>query len=219
MWLIVTVKQKEDFTFREPAGVCLGQAPYIDPTLFIGRESELDQMEEILQPSSKSREHRRLVLGGKGGIGKTQLVIAYANRYRDDYKSVFWLNATSEATVKDSFRSLAERIFDAQESGALEDEQVVNHVHRWLSNQENTQWLLIFDNYDEPGQFKIQNYYPFASHGSIVITTRRPDCVAGREVHVEPLKNTEESLKILETRSQRSDTETGEPSPITCTVH
>jgi Cdc6-like AAA superfamily ATPase len=215
----VTVKQKEDLSFRGSAGICLGQAPYIDPKLFIGRESELDQMKEILKPGGKSREHRRLVLGGKGGIGKTQLVIAYANRHRDDYKSVFWLNAASEATVKDSFRSIADRLFDVQEPGVFEGEKVVIHVHRWLSDQENTQWLLIFDNYDDPGQFNIQKYYPFASHGAIVVTTRRPDLVAGREIRIEPLENIEESLEILETRSQRKDAKTGEPSTTTSIVH
>lgn len=207
--LIVTVKQKQDLSFRGSAGVCLGQAPYIDPNLFIGRESELDQMTEILKPGGKSREHRRLVLGGKGGTGKTQLVVAYANRHRDDYKSVFWLNATSEATVKDSIRSMAEQLFDVQKPGLLEGEQIVSHVHRWLSDQNNTQWLLIFDNYDDPDQFDIQKYYPFASHGAIVVTTRRPDLVAGREVRIEPLKNVEESIKILETRSQQKDAKTG----------
>ena len=209
---IVTVKQKEDFSFRDPAGICLGHAPYIDPTLFIGRKFELDQMKGILEPGRKSQEHRRLVLGGKGGIGKTQLVIAYANRYRDDYKSVFWLNATSEATLKDSFKSMAEQIFNVQEPEVLGGNRAVIHVHRWLSHQENTQWLLIFDNYDEPGQFDIQKYYPFASHGTTVVTTRRPDLVAGREIRIEPLKNIEESLEILETRSQRKDAKTGKLS-------
>jgi GTPase SAR1 family protein len=204
--LKVTVKQKEDLSFRGSAGVCLGQAPYIDPKLFIGRESELDQMKEILKPGGKSREHRRLVLGGKGGVGKTQLVIAYANRHRDEYKSVFWLNAASEATVKDGFRSTADRLFDVQEPGILEGEQAVIHVHRWLSGQENT-------------QFDIQKYYPFASHGAIVVTTRRPDLVAGREIRIEPLNNIEESLEILETRSQRKDAKTGEPSTTASIVH
>src|SRR5438105_15679269 len=91
--LTVILKQKENFSFRESAGVCLGRAPYIDPKLFIGRNADLNQMDEILRPGSKSREHRRLVLGGKGGIGKTQLAIAYANHHRDDYESVFWINA------------------------------------------------------------------------------------------------------------------------------
>lgn len=83
--MIVTNKPKDNFDFREPAGVHLGQAPYNNPKLFIGRESDIMKMEAILSPDAKSQEHRRLVLGGKGGIGKTQLAIAYANRYRHHY--------------------------------------------------------------------------------------------------------------------------------------
>ncbi len=217
--LTVILKQKENFSFRESAGVCLGQAPYIDPKLFIGRKAEVNQMDEILEPGGKSREHRRLVLGGKGGIGKTQLAIAYANHHRDDYQSVFWINASSEATLKDSFRSIAKRVFDVQEPGVLEGEQVLIHIHRWLSEKQNTQWLLIFDNYDDPGQFDIQSYYPVASHGAIIVTTRRPDLVAGKEVRIEPLENIDESLEILETRSQRKDTKTGRPSTTISIVH
>lgn len=91
-------------------------------------------MKKILKPGGKSREYRRLILGGKGGIGKTQLIVAYANRHRGDYKSVFWLNATSEAIIKDSFRSINERIFDIQEPGVFNNKQIMIHIHRWLSD-------------------------------------------------------------------------------------
>jgi len=65
-------------------------------------------MKDGLRPNDQSSKQRRLVLGGLGGIGKTQLAIAYAERHRDIYPSVFWLNAASEAALKDSFRSMAE---------------------------------------------------------------------------------------------------------------
>jgi hypothetical protein len=61
--------------------------------LFVGRETELQEMENILQP--KSPDRRVLILGGMGGIGKTQLTINYAKQHRDSYSSIFWLNATS----------------------------------------------------------------------------------------------------------------------------
>lgn len=202
-------KQKEDFSYRGSAGVCLGQSPYIDSQLFIGRESELDKIHEILKPSSEPREQQRLVLGGMGGIGKTQLAIAYAKQPRNKYESVFWLNASSETILKDSFRSIAGLIFDVQEPGVLGGEEILIHVHRWLSNKKNTQWLLIFDNYDDPSQFDISKYYPIASHGAIIVTTRRPDLVSGKEIHVKPLSNIKESLEILETRSQRGNTKSG----------
>ena len=98
----------------------------------------------------------------------------------------FWLNATTEATLKDSFRKMAELIFEVQDSQVLKGEEVVKQVHRWLSDTHNTRWLLIFDNYDDPDEFQLDAYYPATSHGSIVITSRRPDRVGGRKMAVQP---------------------------------
>jgi hypothetical protein len=179
----------------------------------------MDKMKEILKPGGTSRKQRRLIIGGIGGIGKTQLAIAYANRHDNEYKSVFWLNAASEITLKDSLQLIAGSIFDIQDLSVLEGDKMRDSIHRWLSDQENTQWLMIFDNYDDPGQFDIQSYYPFISQGAIIVTTRRPDLVAGVEVRMDPLQNIDESLEILETRSQRKDSKTGRPSTTQISVY
>ncbi|KAJ6118982.1 hypothetical protein N7471_013602 [Penicillium samsonianum] len=204
LW-IVTLRSKEDFSFRRPVGVYLGQAPYIASELFVGRGYELDEISRILHHDHKAQRQRRLVLGGMGGIGKTQLAIAYAQSGRESYSSVFWLNAVSEAALKDSFRSIASLIFDVQEPGVLEDKEIVRRVHQWLSTPNNTGWLLVFDNYDDPDQFRINDFYPPASHGAIVVTTRRPDLVAGSTLNIKPLQNIEDSLAILQTRSEREN--------------
>jgi hypothetical protein len=208
------VKQKDDFSFREPVGLCLGQAPLIDPTLFIGRKLEMDKMKKFLKLESQSQDHqqRRLVLGGTGGIGKTQLAISYAKYHHKDHTSVFWLDATSETSLKDSFRQMAEVIFDVQDPQGFDIEQILGKIRRWLSDKKNRDWLLIFDNYDDPDQFKIENYFPFASHGAIIITTRRPNRVAGERMRIEPLKQIDESIRVLATRSERQDAETGQSS-------
>jgi tetratricopeptide (TPR) repeat protein len=65
--------------------------------------------------------------------------------------------------------------------------------------------LLIFDNYDDPDQFRINDYYPPASHGAIVVTTRRPDLIAGSTLDIKPLESIEDSLAILQTRSKREN--------------
>ncbi|CAG8907052.1 unnamed protein product, partial [Penicillium egyptiacum] len=198
------VRQKEDFSFRGPVGICLGQAPYIAPELFVGRGSELDEMAEILHPVKELQKQQRLVLGGMGGIGKTRLAIAYAESRSGFYSSVFWLNAVSEAALKESFRSIATLIFDIQDPRLLEGKDIIGRVHQWLSDSTNTKWLLIFDNYDDPGLFEINDYYPHTtSHGAILVTTRCPDRVGGNILHVKPLQDIEDSLAVLQTRSKR----------------
>ncbi|KAJ5344404.1 TPR repeat protein [Penicillium brevicompactum] len=201
----VTFKHKEDFSFRGPVGVYLGQVRSITSELFVGRGSELDEIGKALHPDPMAQKQRRLVLGGMGGIGKTQLAIAYAESGRGSYTSGFWLNAVSEASLKDSFRLIASIIFDVEDPGVLEDKEIVRRVHQWLSTPKNTGWLLIFDNYDDPDQFRIDNYYPPASHGAIVVTSRRPGDVSGGTLDIKPFQNIEDSLAILQTRSKREN--------------
>lgn len=194
-------------------GICLGQAPYIDPTLFVGRDAEIEEMSATLGPRGPEQQQQRFVLGGMGGIGKTQLAIAYAKRCGAAFTSVFWLNAASEATIKASFRVLADLIYAVQDPAVLEGELSLVHTLRWLSDPKNKDWLLIFDNYDEPDQYSMDRYYPPASHGSIIVTTRRPDRVAGTRLRLQPLSKTEDGLKVLQTRSQRKDVELSMDQP------
>ncbi|KAJ5732695.1 hypothetical protein N7493_004176 [Penicillium malachiteum] len=196
----VTFKHKEDFSFRGPVGVHLGQVRSITSELFIGRDNELDEIGKALHPDPNAQKQRRLVLGGMGGIGKTQLAIAYAESGRGSYTSGFWLNAVSEASLKDT-----SIIFEVEDLGVLEDKEIVRRVHQWLSTPKNTRWLLIFDNYDDPDHFRIDNYYPPASHGAILVTSRRPDDVSGSTLHIKPFQNIEHSLTILQNRSKRDN--------------
>ncbi|KAJ5315622.1 hypothetical protein N7476_005929 [Penicillium atrosanguineum] len=203
----VEVKHREDFDFRGPVGVCLGQVPCIGSDLFVGRGSELNEITKGLHPVHKLQKQRRLILGGIGGIGKTQLAIAYAYAESESglYSSVFWLNAVSEAALNDSFRSIASLIFKVQDPRLLEGKEIIGRVHQWLSDSTNTRWLLIFDNYDDPSKFDLDAYCPLASHGSILITTRSPDGVAGRALHIKPIRDISDGLAILQTRSKRGN--------------
>jgi hypothetical protein len=181
--------------------------------LFVGRETELQEMENILQPNSKSLDRRVLILGGMGGIGKTQLTINYAKQHRDSYSSIFWLNATSEAILNSSLRVVANRILLPATVGKLDDDQLRIEILNWLSELENFRWLLILDNHDDPDGYKIQEYFPFVAHGSIIITTRLPDRLTGKKIKVRSMEKEEDSLRILATRSGREDTESGDHIP------
>jgi hypothetical protein len=201
-----SAKQSTEYSL----GLNLFDAPDMGAGLFVGRETELQEMENILQPKSKSPDRRVLILGGMGGIGKTQLAINYTKQHRDSYSSIFWLNATSEVTLNNSLRIVANRILLPATVCKLDDDRLRIEVLNWLSELENFRWLLILDNHDDPDGYKIQEWFPFVAHGSIIITTRLPDRLTGKKIKVLSMKKEEDSLRILATRSGREDTESGD---------
>lgn len=124
-------------------------------TRFVARKDQLEKMQEILDtPAGR----RTVVVHGLGGIGKTQLAIAYIKRNRSRYSATIWLNARDETTLKQSFARTAEWILrhhpsvtyiaDALKSRELDE--TVKAAKRWLDDPMNDRWLIIYDNYDNP---------------------------------------------------------------------
>jgi len=88
----------------------LCDASQINESAFIGRESELTSICERLVPKEGISTQRVLVLLGLGGMGKTQLSIEFAKRYRELFDTIYWMNAKSETLLRASFIGLAKRI-------------------------------------------------------------------------------------------------------------
>ena len=187
----------------------------MNPEYFVGRTSELDSMQAFFGPGSKRPQQQQLLaLSGVGGIGKTQLAIAYANRHCDLYTSILWLDASSEPALCDSFRSVFESVYDTEavpENGDVEDEEALARIFKWLSDINNPQWLMILDNLPV-GRYNIEKYYPPASHGDIIVTTsgaHAAEFPAGMHMQLQPFENIQDSLALLQHRSKREDVETG----------
>lgn len=199
------VNQPElDFSFHRPLGMDLSQTVWIAPEYFQGREFDLAQLTQHLIPAQNSVKQQRLVIGGKAGMGKTQLCIAYAKLHceRSDptYDSAILLDASSESKLRESFKKIAKRIF----KNIPDSEDAVQHTLRWLSDTNNRGWLLIFDGYDDPDQFSISQYCPGGTHGTILVTTQSPATVSGHSFPIGPLDE-EGSLRVLAARSERGN--------------
>jgi len=183
---------------------------------FVAREDELAEMHRRLK-SDGSR--RTVVLHGLGGIGKTQLSIAYAKRHKDNYSAIFWLNIKDEDALKQSFIKIAKQILRQHPSASWVSnmdlnenlDRVVDAVKAWLSLPDHTRWLLIYDNYDnpkvasntDPVAVDIEQFLPEAYQGSVIITTRSSQVDIGFPIYLRKLRDVQESLDILLHTSRR----------------
>ncbi|KAJ3488172.1 hypothetical protein NLG97_g6245 [Lecanicillium saksenae] len=183
---------------------------------FVARMDELGQMRSALG-SDGSR--RTVVLHGLGGIGKTQLAVAYLKRHRDEYSAIFWMNIKDETSVKQSFVKVSKQILQQYPGARCLDKLgsesdpngAVEAVKAWLSLPGNTRWLIVFDNYDDaklsdeenPTGVDLRQYLPSAHQGAVIITTRLSSIDMGHSIRVQKMDSVEDSLEILSSTSSR----------------
>jgi hypothetical protein len=189
---------------------------------FVARGEELAEIHRTL---SGDGSRRTVVLHGLGGIGKTQLTIAYAKRHKDNYSAIFWLNIKDEDSLKQSFAKIARQILQehplASRLSSVDIREnlneVIDAVKAWLSLPNNTRWLMIYDNYDnpklanniDPTAVDICKFLPESYQGSVIITTRSSQVRIGHPIQIRKLGNVRDSLEILSNASRREGLITG----------
>jgi hypothetical protein len=162
---------------------------------------------------------RTIVLHGLGGIGETQLTVAYAKRHRDNYSAIFWLNCKDRDSLKKSIAKAAKRIFRGHPSVSRLSsvdtkenlDEVIDAVKEWLDLPNNTRWLMIYDNYDnpklpgnmDPAAVDIRKFLPESYQGSVIITTRSSEVKIGHRILIRKLEDVRDSVKILSNASRR----------------
>ena len=182
----------------------------------MAREEELAEIHTKL---SGDGSRRTVVLHGLGGMGKTQLSVAYAKRHKNSYSAIFWLNIKDKDSLKQSFAKAARHVLrehpSASQLSSLDMkgnlDEIVDAVKAWLSLPQNTRWLLIYDNYDNPKlprntgltALDISKFLPESYQGSVIITTRSSQVKIGHLIRIRKLENVRDSLKILSNTSRR----------------
>jgi len=168
---------------------------------FVGREYLLEKLKQEIEKGKDSQNI--IVLHGTGGMGKTQLALKYVYQQYRNYSSVFFVNTASIQTTILGFTQIMQRLVQRHRqisddyvhigqllgmAGKLdsagcftvtpeEEQHVVSAVKQWFSAPGNTNWLLVFDNLDDPDLVDIEKYVPSCNHGTVIITSRRRDCV------------------------------------------
>src|SRR5205085_966787 len=67
--------------------------PYRRNPFFTGRADVLKQVRDKLVTTPAAPTTQPLAISGLGGIGKTQVTVEYAYRFRSDYQAVLWVHA------------------------------------------------------------------------------------------------------------------------------
>jgi tetratricopeptide (TPR) repeat protein len=116
----------------------------------------------------------RAALVGLGGIGKSQLAIRYAHGVRNR-SHVFWINATTRATLEESVRTLAEGLNLEKPGDSLDD--LFRRVGGWLGREKNGPWTVVLDNLDDVSVLtdddpRLRKLLPLTSNGFTLITSR-----------------------------------------------
>ncbi|KAF2819856.1 kinesin light chain 1 [Ophiobolus disseminans] len=143
--------------------------PFPRNELFVGREEQLQSLEQSLLPSNT---HRRMTIYGLGGCGKSALALEHI---------VFWVPAISQESFELAYRELGVRL---GVPGITEDNADIRKlVKDALSSGSFGDWLMIVDNADDSGVLlgtadnnaistRLSDCLPHSSSGSILFTTR-----------------------------------------------
>jgi len=147
-----------------------------------GRDRELDDLGRFLR--QKGARRKGVVVWGLSGYGKTQLVLHYIHEFRTLYSSLLWIDASSKDSLERSFEEIAVQLLrlDPRQTmlsdSSTPDNRLnvaIDNVMRWLSQDINKSWLMVFDSVDSVEELDIRRYIPECEHGSLIITTTLSD--------------------------------------------
>ncbi|MBQ1023663.1 tetratricopeptide repeat protein [Micromonospora sp. C95] len=133
--------------------------------LFVGREDEFAKLEEVMSAGSGVICQ---AVHGLGGVGKTELALQYAHRWRNRYLVRWWVTADSPAAIESGLAALTARL-NPELVLTVTAAEAAGWAIGWLQNQSG--WLLVLDNVEQRSD--VEPLVAQLDTGHLLITTRR----------------------------------------------
>ncbi|PVF94148.1 TPR-like protein [Serendipita vermifera] len=168
--------------------------PAVSP-YFVVRKEHWETIETSLE-KPQGEGLRTLVLTGMGGCGKTQIISYFVQNYSSRFKHVFFIDASSQSSIKNDLRN-AIRAIDGHQQDT--DEEALYFL------AENPESLLIFDNADDPN-VDLVPFFPKSYKGVILITSRLRslgELATLHHIELGPMSQ-EQAIETLAKASRRS---------------
>ncbi len=131
---------------------------------FTGRGSTLERLRNNLAGGGIAIVLAQ-ALYGMGGVGKTQVALEYAHRFKADYDLVWWIPAERTDQISVSLAALARRLDLQVSENVMEAADAALEALRLTTGR----WLLVYDNADSPKE--LEHHLPTGS-GHVIITSR-----------------------------------------------
>lgn len=106
------------------------RVPYSANPRFTGRDGEMLYLREQFNRDLGGRPNS-CVIHGLGGMGKTQLAIEYAYRFRDEFDAVFWLNAETDFELSKDYANIARQL--ELTDNLADQNRCAEYVRGWLN--------------------------------------------------------------------------------------
>jgi tetratricopeptide (TPR) repeat protein len=162
----VTNQLKDQQVTTQPS-VPSGRGWTIPPPVrsFVGRDDQLAALRAQLTDQGAATLIPTAALTGMGGIGKTQVALSYAQRYRGDYTLGWWVPSETELGLLTALAELG-TVLGLQ--AGLSPAELGARTRDALG--ERSGWLLIFDNAPNPAA--VADYLPGTGGGHVLIPSR-----------------------------------------------
>jgi tetratricopeptide (TPR) repeat protein len=141
-------------------------------SFFTGRDAVLRELREELRSRGTAIVLQVPTIRGIGGVGKTQVALEYAHRFKEDYDVVWWLNCEPPQYVDASLVDLGKQLREVFAASVPEEggaDAVTRQVLQYLSERAAERWLLIYDNAEDIPAIK--RLLP-SGGGHVLITSR-----------------------------------------------